>query len=116
MNDPGENWSYAKLSERLGEHGGVVGLVDDPVAPLVLFQERRGEVVVAEAAAPLPTHALRDAAGVLAVDHLLQTRDDVGVAVLAQLYHDPAPPHLVGNGTSGSGPGEGVEDEVAKVC
>ena len=59
-----------------GEHVGIVFLRDDPVAPLVLFQQRRGERVVAEAAAALPFDRLGNAALVLAVDHLLKTRDD----------------------------------------
>jgi ribosomal protein S5 len=43
----------------------------------------------------------------------LQARNDVGVAMLAQLHHDPAAAHLVGDGAGGAGAGEGVEDEVA---
>ena len=43
-----------QLANRLGKHGGVVVLADDPVAPLVLLKEGRGEVVVAEAAATFP--------------------------------------------------------------
>ncbi|EGQ64137.1 hypothetical protein GGI1_23706, partial [Acidithiobacillus sp. GGI-221] len=49
---------------------------------LSFFQQRGSQVVVAEAAATLPVHGLGNAAGVLAVDHLLQARNDVGVAVL----------------------------------
>ena len=60
-----------QLADRLGQHRGVVLLVDDPVAPLVLFEQRRREPVVAEAAAALPADRLGDAAGVLAVDDLL---------------------------------------------
>ena len=105
-----------QLAQRLGQHGGVVFLVDDPVAPLVLFQQRRREAVVAEAAAAFPVHGLRDAAGVFAVDDLFQARNDVRVAVLAQLHHDPAAAHLVGHRAGGAGTGEGVEDEVAGVA
>ena len=64
-------------------------------APFVLSQQRGGELEVAEAAAALPADRLGDAAGVLAVDDLLQTRNDVSVAVLAQLDHDPAAAHFV---------------------
>ena len=87
----------------------------DPVAPLVLFQQRRRQAVVAETAAALPVDGLGDAAGVFAVDHLFQPGDDVGVAVLAQLHHDPAAAHFVGHRAGGAGAGEGVEDEVAGV-
>ena len=51
-----------QLAQRLGQHRGVVLLVDDPVAPLVLLQQRRREPVVAETAAALPAHRLGDAA------------------------------------------------------
>jgi hypothetical protein len=56
---------------------------------------------------------LLNAAGVIAVDDFLQAWNDVGVAVLAELDHDPAAAHLVGDGAGGAGAGEGVEDEVA---
>jgi hypothetical protein len=104
-----------QLAQRLGQHGGVVVVVDDPVAPLVLFQQRRRQAVVAEAATALPAHCFGNAAGVFAVDDLLQARNDMRMTVLAQLDHDPAPAHLVGDGASGAGAGEGVEDEVAGV-
>jgi hypothetical protein len=53
---------------------------------------------------------------VLPVDDLFQARDDVRVAVLAQLDHDPAAAHFVGDGAGGAGTGEGVEDQVARLC
>ena len=56
----------------------------------------------AETAAALPVHRFTDAALVAAVDDLAQAGDDVGVAMLAQLDHDPAPPHLVGDGAGGA--------------
>jgi hypothetical protein len=61
----------------------------------------------------LPIHGLADAALVLAVDDFFQAWNDVGVAVLAQLDHDPAAAHLAGHGAGGTGTGKGVEDEVA---
>ena len=60
-----------ELAQRLGQHRGVVLLVDDPVAPAVLLKQRRREPVVAETAAALPADGLGDAAGILAVDDLL---------------------------------------------
>ena len=104
-----------QLAHGLGQHRGVELAADHPIVPAVLFQQRRGEAVVAEAAAALPADGLGDAAGIVAVDHLLQARDDVGVAVLAQLDHDPASPHLVGDGAGGAGTGEGVENEVTRI-
>ena len=71
--------------------------------------------VVAEPAAAFPAHGLGDAALVLAVDDLLQARDDVRVAVLAEFDHDPAAAHLVGDCAGRAGTGEGVEDQVAGV-
>ncbi len=101
----GEAFQFA---QGFGELGGVVVGVDHRVAPAVFDDQRRGQAVVTEAAAALPVHGLGDAAGVLAVDDFLQARDDVGVAVLAQLHHDPAAPHLVCHGAGGAGAGEGV--------
>jgi len=58
---------------------------------------------------------LRNAASVLAVDDFFEARNDVGVAVLAQLDHDPASPNFVRDRAGGAGTGEGVEDEVVGV-
>ena len=75
------------------------------------MDDQRGrEAVVAETAAALPARAFRNAALVLAIDDLLQARDDMRVAVLAQFDHDPAAAHLVGDGAGGAGTGEGVEN------
>lgn len=106
----GEAFEFA---EGLGEHFGIVGFVDDPVVPMVFFEEGGGEVVVAEATAALPIYGLGNAAGVLAVNDFLQAGDDVGVAVIAKFDHDPATVHFVGDGACGAGTCEGVEDEVA---
>ncbi len=72
-------------------------------------------MIVAEAAAAFPADGLRDAAGIFAVDHFLQARNDMGVAVLAQLHHDPAATHLVGDCTGGAGASEGVEDARFRI-
>jgi len=66
-----------ELAEGLGEHFGVVGFVDDPVAPFVLFEEGRSEVIIAEAAAAFPFSDFGDAAFIFAVDDFLKARDDV---------------------------------------
>ncbi len=63
----------------------------------------------------MPTDGLADSALVGAVDDLLQARDDVRMAVFAQLDHDPAPAHLVRDSAGGAGAGKGVEDEIAGV-
>ena len=39
----------------------------------------------------------------------------MGLAMFAQLDHDPAAAHFVGDCAGGAGTGEGVEDEVAWV-
>ena len=82
-----------QLAERLGQHGGVELLADNPVAPPVLFEQRRCETVVSEPSAALPAHGLGDAAGP-APSITFQPRNDMRVTMLAQLDHDPAPPHL----------------------
>jgi hypothetical protein len=35
--------------------------------------------------------------------------------MLAELHHDPAAAHLVGDGAGGAGTGEGVDDKVARL-
>ena len=104
-----------QLGHRRGQHLGVVFLVDHPLAEAVLLQQAGRQAVVAEAAAALPAGGLGDAAGIFAVDDLLQARNDVGVAVLAQLDHDPAAAHLVGDGAGGAGASKGVEDKIAGI-
>ncbi len=71
-----------QLTDRLGQHGGVVGLVDDPVAPLVFLQQRRSQAVIAEPATAFPTDRLSDTTLVLAINDLLEPGDDVRVAML----------------------------------
>jgi hypothetical protein len=66
------------------------------------------------AAAP-PIHGGRDAARVRAVNHFLQTRNDVRVAMLAEFDHQPAAAHLMRDCARRAGTGEGVEHEVAGV-
>ena len=104
-----------QLAQGLRKHGGIVVFVDHPVAPLVLFQQGWRQAVVTESAAPFPVDGLCDAAGILAVDDFFQAGDDVGVAVLAQLHHDPAAAHLVGDSAGGARTGERVEDELAGI-
>src|SRR3972149_6366835 len=84
-----------QLAQRLGEHGSVEPPADDPITELVLFEKGRREAVVPEAATPFPARGLGDPARVLAVDHPLEARNDVCVAVLPKFDHDPTPAHLV---------------------
>jgi hypothetical protein len=37
------------------------------------------------------------------------------VGMIANLYHDPATAHFVGDCACGAGPGEGVEHEIAFI-
>lgn len=99
-----------KLAQRFGQHRRVVFGIDHRVSPTVVNDQRRRQFVVAETAAALPVHGFADAAGIVAVDNFFQARDDMGMAVLAQLDHDPAAAHFVRNCTGGTGAGEGVED------
>jgi hypothetical protein len=103
-----------QLGQRLGQLRGVVLGIDDRVAPAVVDDQAGREPVIAESRRRLASS--RPAVMppcVLAVDDLLQARNDVRMAMLAQLHHDPAAAHFVGHGAGGAGAGEGVEDEVA---
>ncbi len=95
-----------QFAQSLGQHAGIVGFVDDPVAPVVFFQQRRRQPVVAESAAAFPVDRLGNAARVIAVNDLLQPRNDMGVAMIAQFHHDPAPAHLLGHCAGGAGASE----------
>ncbi|MBT9137293.1 MAG: hypothetical protein DDT34_02381 [Firmicutes bacterium] len=101
-------WRVSKafeLAQRFCKLNRVVVRVNDGIAPTVVHDQAGSELVVTKAAATAPVHRLADA-----VDDLLQARDDVGVAVLAQLHHDPAAAHLVGDCAGGAGAGEGIEN------
>src|SRR5690606_18070266 len=62
-----------QLAYRLSQHGRIKLLADNPVAPLVLFQQRRREAVITETTATFPADRFRDAARVFAIDYLLET-------------------------------------------
>ena len=108
----GEAFEFA---EGFGEHGSVVGFVDDPVAPFVLGEEGGREMVVAEAAAAVPVGGCGDAAFVGVVDDFLEAGNDVGVAVIAEFDHDPATAHFVRDCSCSARTCEGVEDEIAGI-
>ena len=78
------------------------------VAEAVFFKQRWRDVEVAETAAAFPSSCLGDAAWIFTVNDLLQTRDDVRVAVLAEFDHDPAATHLVRDSSSGARASEGI--------
>jgi len=66
-------------------------------------------MVVAESAA-LPVDGFGNAAFIFSVDDLLHARNDVRVAVIAKLNHDPATTYLLGDCAGSSGTGERVKD------
>ena len=103
-----------QLAQRLSEMCRVVFGIDDRVPPAIVDDQAGRKLVIAEAATALPMHRLCDAALVHAVDDFLHAWDDVGVAMLAQLDHDPASAHLVCNCSSSAGTSEGIEDEIAR--
>src|SRR6266540_4591335 len=92
-----------QLTDRLRQHCGVEFLVDDEIAPLVRFQERRRETVVTEASAAFPSRFFGDAAGVRVIDDFLQARNDVGVTLLAEFDKNPTPAHFMRYGSRGAG-------------
>lgn len=44
-----------EFADRLGEHGGIVFFTDNPIAEGVLFEQRRGQMKIAQ---PPPLHAI----------------------------------------------------------
>jgi hypothetical protein len=89
--------------------------VDDRILPLVLDDQRRSKLVVAEPAAALPVDGLADPALVVAVYHLLHARNDVSVAVLTEFNHDPTTAHFLGDRAGRARTGKGVEHPVTSV-
>ena len=72
------------------------------------IENRIAHGVKSEPAAALPVHGLADTAMILAVDDFFQARNNVRMAVLAQLDHDPATAHLVRDSAGGTGAGERI--------
>ena len=83
--------------------------------PQLSFSSSEGAAGSSESRRHPSTDGFGDAARVLAVDDLVQPRDDMRMAVLAELDHDPAAAHLVRDGAGGAGAGEGIENEIAGV-
>src|SRR5258708_37087531 len=102
-----------ELAHSLSEHYGVVILIDNPVAPLVLFQKRWRQPVITKPAAALPIDCLADSTLIGSVYHLPQARNDVRVNVLAQLDHDPASAHLLRNGAGCAGASQRIKHPIS---
>src|SRR5262249_39088438 len=106
----GRIYKTFELAKGLCQHRGVVFLVDDPIVPRVALQQRSCEAVVPEASPALPADGLGYAAVVLTGDPPLEAGNDVRVAGLAELHHDPAPAHFMRNRAGGARAGKGVKD------
>src|SRR6266850_4641644 len=61
-----------QLAHRLSQHLSIVGFVDNPVVPFVLFQERWRKVKVAEPATAFPADSFGDSTLVSTVNNFLQ--------------------------------------------
>ena len=72
-------------------------------------------MVVAETATTFPAYGLGDAAGIFAIDYLLQPRNDVSVAVLAEFDHDPAAMQFVRDSASCAGASKRIEDQITRI-
>src|SRR6266487_4109352 len=95
-----------KLADGLGQHRGVVGRVDYPIAPLISFEKRRRQAVVAKPTAAFPSCCFCNRPCLLAVDHLCHAWNDVCMAVFAKLDHEPATAHLVRHNAGSAGASE----------
>jgi len=104
-----------QLAQGFGQLRSVVFGIDDRIAPAVVDDQAGRKAVITKTATALPVCTCRDAALVFTVDDLFETRDDVRMAMLAQLDHDPAATHFVGDCAGRAGTGEGIQDEVARV-
>ena len=102
-----------EFTDCFSQHFGVVGFVNDPIVPLVFFQQRGRQSKVAEPTAALPAYSFRNTALVYVINDLLQTWDDMRVAMFAQFDHDPASTHFVRHCAGSAGASEGVENPVA---
>src|SRR4030042_1153130 len=104
-----------QLANGFSKHGGVIFLIDDPIANPVLFEKRRTKPVVPKPSSTLPANGFRDSALVRTINNLLHTRDNVRVAVFAQLHTDPPSPHLMPYRTCCARTGKGIEHPVIGV-
>lgn len=67
------------------------------------------------AAAALPVHGLRNAALIIALNDLFQTRHNMGFAMVAKLDHNPATPHLMCHGPGSARPRKRIEDYIISL-
>ena len=104
-----------QLTQRFGEVRGVVLGIDDWIVPAVVDDEAWRKLVVTETATALPVHRFGNAALVFTVDDFFQARDDMRVAMFAQLYHDPAAAHFVGDCAGGAGTAERIKDNIHRL-
>src|SRR5208282_1986537 len=79
-----------QLTQRLGEHWGIELSIYYPIAPSVLFEQRRRKMKILKSATATPRQEFRHPSGVISVDHLVQAWNDMRVAMLSELDHNPS--------------------------
>ena len=78
-------------------------------------KERFGKVIIFKPATAFPINGFWYTALVSAVNDFFHSRNDMRVAVLAKLAHDPTATHFMGYGAGCAGTGEGIKDEIPEV-
>ena len=86
-----------EFAHRLGEHLGIIVLADDPVTPVIFFEERRCQFEKSETTPALPLNRLCNSSWIFTIQNLLHARHNVGHRMATKLYHYPTPVHLVCN-------------------
>jgi hypothetical protein len=91
-----------QFAHHFRDYGSIIVLVNNPVTPFVFFQQGRRQPEVTKSPSPFPANSLCDPTCISAINDLLQAWNDMRMAMLAQLDHDPASAHLMGHRTRGA--------------
>src|SRR6202050_4976333 len=82
---------------------------------MIFLQERGREAVVTKAATAFPAYGFGNPSMISGINHVTQSRDNVGVAMLAQFDHDPASVHFLSDVTGCSRASKRIEYPITRT-
>src|SRR6266516_47769 len=97
-----------QLAQGFGQHSRVVLFVDNPVVPLVFFEQGWCQTVKAKSTATVPANSFSYASFVAPVNYALYSRNNMSVTMLAQFDLDPVASHFMCNCTRCARAREGI--------
>src|SRR5215813_15252552 len=104
-----------ELTHRFSQHLRFILPVDDAVVPFIFIQQRWCKHEVTEPSSTLPSDSLCHSTLINCIDDSPQTWNDVRVAMLSQLDHNPAATHFMGYRAGGARAGKGVQHPVTRL-